>query len=132
MRSDVIVAVGRLRIMRYATRRPAAVLAIAVLAAITVFCPSLLCAQPDINAAGHSCCPRSQHKPGPLPCDAASHACPYTLLEKAKSAALPLAVLPPVVKAIAAPMERCEPIAACSASVLPAEDLYLRNRVLLL
>jgi hypothetical protein len=122
--------------MRYQTRRPAAVFAIAVLAAITAFCPVLLCTQPDSSAGKHSCCPRSSpgpgHKPGPLPCDATSHACPYTLLEKAKSMPVPLAVLPPAISMIAAPVERCESVRAVPSTVTLAEDLYLRNRVLLI
>ena len=118
--------------MRYQIRRPAAVFAIAILATITAFCPMLLCTQPASSTGGHSCCPKSSHKPGPLPCDATSHACPYTLLEKAKSVPVPLAVVPPAISAIAAPVLRREFVRTVPAAIPVAEDLYLRNRVLLI
>jgi len=53
-------------------------------------------------------------------------------LEKAKSAALPLSVPPLQVAAIAAPVERYEQAVSSPSDTAYAEDLYLRNRVLLI
>lgn len=118
--------------MNTETRRPAAGFAIAILAAIVAFCPVLMCAPQSLDPAAHSCCPRTHRKPGRLPCDATSQSCPYSLLEKARFVPLPLAIMPPAVTAMAAPMVRHEPIGMAPSDVAPAKDLYLRNRVLLL
>jgi len=117
--------------MRYEIRRPAAVSAIGVLAVIIAFCPAWMCAQPEITTA-HSCCPRSQHKQEVPPCDASTQTCPYLLLQKAKSVSLPLAVPPLETTAIAVRMEYCQQIAIAPIYILEAQDLYLRNRVLLI
>jgi hypothetical protein len=118
--------------MQYESRRPAAVFAIALLAAITAFCPTLLCAQGDVTASRHSCCPRSQHQPGPLPCDASSQTCPYTLLERAKSVAVPLALVPPALMIMPRALPHYQAATVVFAEILPTHDLYLRNRVLLI
>jgi hypothetical protein len=123
--------------MRYEIRRPAAVSAIAVLAAIVAFCPILmLCAPLEMSAAGHSCCTHSQHSPqhrqGPPPCDTTSQTCPYLLLQKAKSAPVPLAVPPLQMTATAVRIEHSEPIATAPPLIRNFEGLYLRNRVLLI
>ncbi|HUB78344.1 MAG TPA: hypothetical protein VMB03_06085 [Bryobacteraceae bacterium] len=118
--------------MRYQFTRPSAVFAVAILAAIAAFCPLLLCAQPDSGAGPHSCCPKHSHHPGPLPCDATSHACPYTLLERAKSAGAPLAVLPPAIRTVVAPVERCELARILAPAITFTRHLYLRNGVLLI
>ncbi len=118
--------------MRYEIRKLAAVLGTVVLAAIVAFCPSLLCAPPDLSGAAHSCCPHSSHEQNPIPRDRASQACPYVLLEKAKAVPAPLAVSPLQVMAIAVPLELNEQIAATPAYIPDAEGLYLRIRVLLI
>jgi len=118
--------------MGYEIRKAAAVLGTVVLAAIVAFCPTLLCAPPDISGAAHSCCPHSSHTQNPIPPDRASQACPYVLLEKAKSVPAPLAVSPLQVTAVAVPLERYEQIATASSYIPDAEGLYLRNRVLLI
>ena len=122
--------------MRYEIRRPAAVSAIAVLAAIVAFCPSWTCVPPEVGAAAHSCCPSSEHKSpgkqGSVPCDASSQTCPYLLLQKAKSVALPLAAPPLQITAIALRMEGYEQIAAVLSPMRGVGELYLRNRVLLI
>jgi hypothetical protein len=123
--------------MRYEIRRPAAVSAIAVLAAIVAFCPTLMmCAPPEMSAAGHSCCAHSQHSPehrqGPPPCDTTSQTCPYLLLQKSKSAPVPLAVPPLQITAMTVRMENSEPIAIAPQLIRDFEGLYLRNRVLLI
>ena len=118
--------------MQYESRRPAAVFAIALLAAITAFCPTLLCAQRDVTAAPHSCCPRSHHQPGPLPCDASSQTCPYTLLERAKSVPVPLALVPPALMIMPRALPHYQAATVVFAEILPSHDLYLRNRVLLI
>jgi len=119
--------------MRDEIRRLASVTAIAVLAAIIAFCPTLMCAPPEITAVTHSCCPPSQqHKQGPPPCDTSSQTCPYLLLQKAKSAPPTVAPPPLEMTVIAARMEYFEPIAIVPSHVPNVEDLYLRNRVLLI
>ena len=117
--------------MQYETRRPAAAFAIALLAAITAFCPILLCDQRD-SAPRHSCCPRSQHQRGPLPCDASSQTCPYTLLERAKSVPVPLALVPPALMIMPRALPHYQAATVVFAEILPSHDLYLRNRVLLI
>jgi hypothetical protein len=118
--------------MQYESRRPAAAFAIALLAAITAFCPTLLCDRRDVTVARHSCCPRSQHQRGPLPCDASSQTCPYTLLERARSVPVPLALVPPALMAMPAPLPHYQAATVAFAEILPSHDLYLRNRVLLI
>jgi hypothetical protein len=118
--------------MQYESRRPAAAFAIALLAAITAFCPSLLCDRRDVIAARHSCCPRPQHQPGPLPCDASSQTCPYALLERAKSVPPPVALVPPALMVMPVALPHYEATAVAPAEILPSHDLYLRNRVLLI
>jgi len=118
--------------MQYETRRPAAAFAIALLAAITAFCPWLLCDQRDVTVARDSCCPRSQHQRGPLPCDASSQTCPYALLERAKSVPVPVALVPPALMALPAPLPHYRAVTVAFAEILPSHDLYLRNRVLLI
>ncbi|HEX3747722.1 MAG TPA: hypothetical protein VHW09_27490 [Bryobacteraceae bacterium] len=114
--------------MKYEIQKPAAVFAIALLAAIVGFCPVLLCAPPGTE--NHSCCPHSGHRPAPR--DASSQACPYFLLEKAQPAPLPLAVLPPVGIARLAPSMQCESVSLAPSNFILCTDLYLRNRVLLI
>ena len=118
--------------MQYESRRPAAAFAIALLAAITAFCSTLLCDRRDVAVARHSCCPRSQHQRGPLPCDASSQTCPYALLERAKSVPVPLALVPPALMAMPAPLPHYRAASAVLPEILPSHDLYLRNRVLLI
>jgi hypothetical protein len=117
--------------MRYEIRRPAAVSAIVALAVIIAFCPAWMCAQPEITTA-HSCCPRSQHKQDVPPCDASTQTCPYLLLQKAKSVPPPLAVPPLETTAIAVQMEYYGQITIAPTYILDLQDLYLRNRVLLI
>jgi hypothetical protein len=118
--------------MRYEIKNLTAVFAVAVLAAITAFCPLLVCAQPQISATAHSCCPHSHPRQAPLPCDRTSLACPYLILEKAK-ATLPAIALPTLhMMALAVPAEQYEWVINPPSSVRPDIDLYLRNRVLLL
>lgn len=120
----------------YEIKRSAAVFATSVLAAIVAFCPTLMCAPPEITPVGHSCCPRperrSQPKQGSLPCDTSSQTCPYLLLQNAKAVTPPLTVPPLQIMAIAVPMERWEHVAVTPSYISQIEDLYLRNRVLLL
>jgi hypothetical protein len=113
-------------------RKTAAAFGVGLLAAIIAFCPTVMCAAPDLSAATHPCCPHSHHPQNPLPCDASSQTCPYSLLEKAKSIALPVAVPPLQIVAIAAPAEWLETVAFVAPTVLQSQDLYLRNRVLLI
>jgi hypothetical protein len=119
--------------MRYEIRRPVSVTSIAVLAAIIAFCPTLMCAPPEIGAAAHSCCPKSQpHKQGPPPCDTSSQTCPYLLLQKAKSVPPTLGPPPLEMTAVVPQMEYFEPITIAPSHVPDVKDLYLRNRVLLI
>jgi hypothetical protein len=130
--NNVIVALGRFKTMQYEMRKPTAVIAMAVLAVITAFCPSLMCAPPDIRAAAHSCCPHSHHQQGSLPCERTSLACPYVLLQKAK-AALPALALPPLqMMATVVPAEHYERPIDTPSYVRRVDDLYVRNRVLLI
>ena len=114
-------------------RKAGAAFGVGLLAAIIAFCPTWMCAAaPDLKAAAHPCCPHSHHPQHPLPCDASSQTCPYSLLEKAKSIALPVAVPPLQVLAIAPPAEWFETTAFMPPVVLQSHDLYLRNCVLLI
>jgi hypothetical protein len=108
-------------------RKQTAILAISVLVAVTAFCPSLVCAP---AADAHACCPK--HKPSPSHRDTDSQTCPYLLLAKAKS--VPLAVAVPTLQmtAIAVPVEYSAQIVLAPSQVRDVEDLYLRNRVLLM
>lgn len=132
-RNGAILGSGRFKCMRYEIRRLASVTTIAVLAAIIAFCPTLMCAPPEISAAAHSCCPKSQqHKQGTPPCDTSSQTCPYLLLQKAKSVPPTLAPPPLEITVFAARMEYFGPITVGPSHVPNVEDLYLRNRVLLI
>ena len=127
-----IVALGRFRTMQYEMRKPTAVIAIAALAVITAFCPSLMCAPPDIRVAAHSCCPHSHHPQGSRPCDRMSLACPSVLLQKAK-AALPALALPPLqMMATVVPAEHYERPIDTPSYARTVDALYLWNRVLLI
>jgi hypothetical protein len=99
-------------------------MALALLAVITA-CPAMACTM-TAGAFGHSCCHKHQNPTGSM------RNCPYLLLEKGK-AELPLAA------AFAAPAGMPRPAAACRvepqavpAAVAIPQDLYLRNRVLLI
>jgi len=117
--------------MKSEIKKIAAVSGTIVLAAIIAFCPLLVCAPPDLSAAD-SCCPHSHHSHGPLPCDSAGPGCPYVLLEKAKFVAPPL-VLPSLQVTVIAPVVvRHEMVTMVPTHILAVEDLYLRNRVLLI
>jgi hypothetical protein len=118
--------------MRYEVRRPAAVFAIAVLAAILAFCPTLMCAPPEVSAAAHSCCPSPQHKRAPAPCDTSAQTCPYLLLQSTKCVPPALSVPAIQITAIAPRVDGYAQITVVPSQVRAVEDLYLRNRVLLL
>lgn len=113
-------------------RKTSAAFGVGLLAAIIALCPTVMCAVPDMTAAAHRCCPHSHHSGNPLPCDPSSQTCPYALLEKAKSAALPVALPPLQITAVAPPAEWLETVAFIPPTVLQSQDLYLRNRVLLI
>ena len=58
--------------------------------------------------------------------------CPYQVLETVNSVSVPLAVAPPAIISLAPPAMYSDAPALPAAAVLPAGDLYLRNRVLLI